>query len=326
MSVRILTSGDDLTRYSAWVRSHPQGSLWQSVEWKDFQESLGRQVRIYVEEEGDHIAASALVVIDRTTFGLQTWEIPRGPLVREKRKEKREKLLEKVMEDAKSEYGLTIFLSPPDSLSTFHFPLSSRTVHPEATRIIDLSLSDDQLLAAMKPKGRYNIGLAQKHGVHVALSGDVHAYAELANQTARRDGFRGHAEAFYAHFLHDMPGSFLLLAEHQKKPIAGLLGVVWNGKGIYYYGASGNAHRELMAPYLLQWQAMRHCREQGCTTYDLFGIAPAPTTSTSSHPWSGVSEFKAKFGGTVINYPPEQEVTLRPVMKGLLGFKRRILG
>ncbi len=213
---------------------------------------------------------------------------------------------------------------------------------PEATRMIDLTLNDDDLLAQMKPKGRYNIRLAEKHGVRVVQSDDVEAYAALAKETWARDGFRGPKRG-YETFLKDLPGSFLLLAfppldtkktpsdghfdvssgQKDLKPIAGLLGVVCGSVGIYYYGASTDRHRELMAPYLLQWEAMKHCRSHGCIAYDLFGIAPEGVVN---HPWAGVSDFKAKFGGKVLNYPPEREIILRPGVRTLLTIKRKLLG
>jgi lipid II:glycine glycyltransferase (peptidoglycan interpeptide bridge formation enzyme) len=326
MTVRLLTAPEDLVGYEAWMKSHPQGNPWQSVAWKTFQESLGRQTRIYVEEDRGEILASALVVIDKTSLGLSTWDVPRGPLGKMENGEWRmENIFKEILIDAKRSKALSLYCSPSYSFSTLHSQLSTshRIVYPEATRILDLTLTEDELLAQMKPKGRYNIRLAEKHGVRVEASQDIHAYATLATDTARRDGFRGHSEAFYSHFLHDLPGSFLLLASTGETPIAGLLGLVWGTQGIYYYGASSNAHRELMAPYLLQWEAMKYCRAHGCTTYDLFGIAPEGMTD---HPWSGVSEFKGKFGGSVVTYPPEQEIVLRPGMKKLLQIKRKIIG
>lgn len=325
MDIRLLTSPDDLRLYNAWIKTHPDGTLWQSLEWNQFQESLGRTVRIYAAIEDGKILASAMVVIDKTSLGLSTWEIPRGPVV-SSQLSVISTLYKKIIEDARKNRCMQIYCSPHTSLTTDHCHLttSRRHIFPEATRILDVTLDDDALLAQMKPKGRYNIRLAQKHGVRVEQSDDVQIYAQLAEKTARRDGFRGHTESFYRQFLKELPGSFFLLASTEDhKPIAGLLGVVWGKAGIYYYGASGNAHRELMAPYLLQWEALRLCRERGCASYDLFGIAPE---GKADHPWSSVSEFKAKFGGTVVTYPPEQEILLRPHVNSLLKVKRRILG
>lgn len=324
MDIRILTSSADFRIYDAWIKRHPEGTLWQSLEWKTYQEALGRDVRIYAAMEGPDIQASALVVIDRTTFGLSTWEIPRGPLLSEKLQVNSEQLLEKLVDDAQHDRCISLYLSPPNKkLFTIHSSLftSRRFVMPEATRIINLTLSEEDLLGQMRPKGRYNIKLAEKHGISVGKSDDVEAYTALAKETWIRDGFRGPKRGYEA-FLKNLPGSFLLLATHEKRPLAGLLGVVWKSTGIYYYGASSAAHREMMAPYLLQWEAMKYCREKGCSSYDLFGIAP---DGALNHPWSGVSDFKAKFGGSIVTYPPEQEMTLRPIMKAILGLKRRLL-
>ncbi|NOS68060.1 MAG: peptidoglycan bridge formation glycyltransferase FemA/FemB family protein [Candidatus Peribacteraceae bacterium] len=340
MEIRLLTDPEDLKRYGEWIRTHPEGSLWQSPEWKTYQESLGRQVRIYAAMEGAEIRASALVVIDHTTFGLTTWEIPRGPLgiiENGKLRIENKNFLEKIIRDAKDDRCLSIYCSPvhPFSILNSQFSISRRLVMPEATRIIDLTLSEEDLLAQMKPKGRYNIRLAEKHGVRVMPSSDVQAFARLAEETARRDGFRGHSAAFYERFLTCLPGAFLLFAlppeivipssslrSSERIEGAGLLGVIWGKTGIYYYGASSHAQKELMAPYLLQWSAMKHCKAHGCTSYDLFGIAPEGAVD---HPWSGVSDFKVKFGGSVVNYPPEQEIALRPFLKYLLKIKRGLV-
>lgn len=329
MTVRLLSTAADLQAYDAWVRKHPQGSLWQSLAWRDLQKALGRDVRIYVGEEGSRIISSALVVIDRTVFGLSTWEIPRGPLQidNEQLRIDNSFLLHHITRDAKKDGVIALYFSPLTPIFNYQLSTinSARHVHPKATRILDLTLSEDNLLNQMKPKGRYNIRLAEKHGVQIMKSDDCDAYARLGAQTAARDRFRGHSAAHYRAFLQTIPGSFLLLARSKDapEPIAGLLGVIYGTTGLYYYGASSDAARNLMAPYLLQWEAMRHCKKNSCTRYDLFGIAPEGSTE---HPWSGVTDFKAKFGGQYMEYPPEQQIILRPMLKATLDLKRKILG
>ena len=46
--VQILTTPAEFATYDLWVKSHPQGTLWQSLEWKQYQEALGRETRLYV--------------------------------------------------------------------------------------------------------------------------------------------------------------------------------------------------------------------------------------------------------------------------------------
>lgn len=325
MSIRLLSTAE-LAEYDSWVHKNPDGTLWQSLAWKTYQEALGREARVYVAEEDGEIQASALVVIDKTSFGLSTWEVPRGPVGAMSEQRSAISLIEKITDDAKKDSAISIFFSPLKKITHSSSLTAHRYIHPQATRILDLTLSDDALLAQMKQKGRYNIRLAEKSGVTVKISTDTDAYAQLADQTARRDGFIGRGGKAYATFLKTVPGSFLLLAyapDDLQTPLAGLLGVVWGATGIYYYGASSGQKRELMAPYLLQWEAMKLCRSKGCTSYDLFGVAPEGVTD---HPWSSVSDFKAKFGGSVVSYPGEQEIVLKPATKRFLHLKRKILG
>jgi lipid II:glycine glycyltransferase (peptidoglycan interpeptide bridge formation enzyme) len=102
------------------------------------------------------------------------------------------------------------------------------------------------------------------------------------------------------------------------------MGVIWGNTGIYYYGASDYEHRALMAPYLLQWKAMKQCKEAGCTRYDLLGIAPPD--APEDHPWQGISRFKEKFGGEIITYPPERQIILRKLAHAGLRLKRKVMG
>lgn len=320
MDVRLLTSAPDLQAYDQWVKQHPDGMLWQSLEWKKYREACGKEVRIY-GKPGD---ATALVVIDRTSMGWSTWDIPRGPLATHNQ------LLKMIVENARREGCMNVTWSPLKALN-LGVP-SGKHVQAEATRIVDLRLPEAEILVQMHEKGRYNIKVAQKHGIVIKESDDLDAWMKLITETSSRNGFTPVNRAKYEAFLKYLSGSFMLLAyetnnhkpETSNLPIAGLIGVTWNGTGIYYYGASSYEHRNLMAPYLLQWEAMKKCKALGCHSYDLLGVAPVD--AKPDHPWQGISSFKAKFSGQVISYPPEQEIVLKPMMKTLLGLKRKILG
>ncbi len=343
-----------LTIHSA-VNSN--NNLWQSPEWLKYQESLGREVRIY---------DGVQVVIDRTTGGYSTWEIIRSDVGH--RTEDIDNLFEQIIEEAKKDKCFALYVSPEndpsdsgspsrrgrsttDRIPSLKFADSNRNIIPQATRVIDLTKSEDEILAQMKSKGRYNIKVAQKHGVTVEQSTDVDAFYNLIQKTSKRDGFKPLPKEQYEKFLNNLDGSFMLLAfpnatgtepvlslskggSRFRAPIAGLIGVIWNKIGIYYYGASSYEHRSLMAPYLLQWETMKYCKEKGCISYDLFGIAPIKEAPLSprergrgrgkDHPWKGVSEFKEKFGGEIVSYPGEQVIILRPFIYRLINIKRKL--
>ena len=56
------------------------------------------------------------------------------------------------------------------------------------------------------------------------------------------------------------------------------------------------------ANYLLKWEAIRSSREQGATTYDLWGLAHA-----------GIAHFKTGFGGREIHYIGAYDLVLDPL-------------
>ena len=365
MNIRLLESSAELEKYDAWVKDHKEGNVWQSLAWKTYQEVLGRKTRLYAAISRDHqIEVTALVVIDTTVGGFSVWDIPRGPLVSDQWKVDTDQyaaFLKQIIDDAKENRCFALYVSPL-SLSTFHYPLSTRHVQPEATRIIDLTKSENDILAQMHPKGRYNIALAKKHGIEVTEGSkdDIDNFYELLVSTGHRDGFRISQKSHYARFLSDLKGSFLLMGKYKGRPIASLLGLVWpstqemrrgedaglagpasgatplregwaHGRdtvggpsAMYYYGASSYEHRNLMAPYLLQWEAMRRAKAQGCLRYDLLGISP--DKALPDDPWWGITDFKRKFGGAVIGYPQEQMIVLKPLVKWALEMKRKIVG
>lgn len=237
-------------------------------------------------------------------------------------------LLDRIITDAKSEKALCIFLSPTNPLPSTLYPLvaSPRHIHPPATRIIDLSKTHDEILAQMHQKGRYNIKIALRDGVTVrqGAENDIDAFYGLLKGTSARDVFTISPKGHYTRFLTNLRDSFFLIAEHEGTPVAGYMGVIWNETAYYYYGASDHAKRALMAPYLLQWEAMKLSKERGALRYDLLGIAPLG--SGPEHAWAGISSFKEKFGGEVVEYAQEQQVMIRPMTWRLLQLKRKLLG
>lgn len=71
----------------------------------------------------------------------------------------------------------------------------------KTTLLLDLRPSEDEILAQMKEKGRYNVRLALKRGVTVRKSdgneADVKAFFGLLSETLDRDGFSGNSLAYY---------------------------------------------------------------------------------------------------------------------------------
>ena len=163
------------------------------------------------------------------------------------------------------------------------------------TAVIDLEKSEEEILAAMKPKGRYNIRLAEKKWVKCEMveKSDWHIekFYNLMNETTSRDKFSGHSFEYFKTFLTSLENSELMLAYYEDQIIAGGIFVFDEDVSIYYYGASGNAHRNLMAPYLLQWSAIKIAKSRRSKLYDFLGVA---TPGSENDPLAGVTSFKKK--------------------------------
>lgn len=191
---------------------------------------------------------------------------------------------------------------------------SSDQIQFKNTVLIDLKPSEEELLASMKQKTRYNIRLAEKKGVilRVGTQVDLRMLYKMYAETSVRDGFVIRDEAYYRMvwetFMNSSePTCEPLIAEVDGEPIAAIFVFYFAGRACYVYGMSRAVHREKMPSYLLQWEAMKRAKARGCHVYDLWG---APEVFDESDPMWGVYRFKKGLGGKVIrtlgawDFPP----------------------
>ena len=191
---------------------------------------------------------------------------------------------------------------------------SSDQIQFRNTALIDLQPTEDEMLARMKQKTRYNVRLAEKKGVavRVGTADDLSMLYKMYAETSVRDGFVIRDENYYLtvwkifmlnverltlNVQHQTPLVVPLIAEVDHEPVAGLFLFLFAGRAYYVYGMSRDAHREKMPTYLLQWEAMKRAKSAGCTVYDLWG---APEVFDESDSMWGVYRFKDGLGGRVV--------------------------
>jgi lipid II:glycine glycyltransferase (peptidoglycan interpeptide bridge formation enzyme) len=186
-------------------------------------------------------------------------------------------------------------------------PLADPYLETRDTRCIDLRPSEEVILAQMKPKGRYNIGVARRHGVSVVEDNSGQGLADflaIYGETAARQGLRAKPPDYFERLLSLLAPArhgALFFAEHQGRRLATALVVYFGHRATYFFGGSRDCDRHLMAPYLLHFEVMRQARALGHEWYDLWGISPA---DEPDHPWRDISVFKAKFGGAEVRLVP----------------------
>ena len=291
----------EITEKSEWERIYSQahvasGKFLQSWEWGEFQRSLGRKVHRFAEDN-----CLAQIVEVPLPLGKKYWFCPKGPVFSREKQQPRisyKKPFEDLLKEAKQAGALFL------RIETQEKPDGSpvKSINPAGTSIIDLAKSEDELLAAMHQKTRYNIRVAEKHGVVVgkwqmANGKSFDTIWKLFDDTAKRDGFRLHPRGYYEKQI-KMPGIEIFTAEFEGKLLAAAVIMFVGDTATYLHGASSNESRNVMAPYALHWQIMKAAKERGCSRYDLWGISDDTKSG-----WAGITRFKRGFGGTDVFSP-----------------------
>ena len=204
-------------------------------------------------------------------------------------------------------------------------------IQPPDTSLVDLTASEEEILARMHQKWRYNIRLSQKKGVSVKkylgnslnLSEKIDRFYELTKETNARDGNSSHAKEYYLDLIkasaeqlaqgNDVPQISLYIAEHEGEEIAAIMTLVSHDEAIYLYGASSNHKRNLMPNHLLQWTAIQDAKAYGSKYYDLYGMPP--DGENENHPMHGLYMFKANFGGRIIHRIGSWDVPFKKLYK-----------
>ncbi|MBV6394871.1 MAG: Lipid II:glycine glycyltransferase [Anaerolineales bacterium] len=288
----------------------------------------------------DDCIAAALILkrqILQNSFAarLSILYLPKGPLLDWTNESLRNRVLDDLQSFAKKEGAIFLKCDPDVALGTGvpqsaddaedkngsaitselkrrGWRYSSDQIQFKNTVVIDLNPTEDELLARMKQKTRYNIRLAEKKGVSLRVGNleDLGMLYKMYAETSVRDGFVIRGEEYYLTvwkmFMQasvetlkrsNVPACEPLIAEVNNQPVAAIFVFYFAGRAYYVYGMSRDAHREKMPTYLLQWEAMKRAKARGCATYDLWG---APEVFDESDSMWGVYRFKEGLGGKVV--------------------------
>lgn len=289
----------------------PQAHVLQSPAWGELKSQFGWEVCRII-----HGKLGAQILFQRVPLGYQVAYLPRGPISSDgdvfqhpdwigfqqdldELCRARNAVFLKVEPDCWQDHGRDI--PPPVG-----YKLSPHDIQPPRTLLVSLSETEQEILARMKSKTRYNIRLAEKKEITVRQIDDIEPFYGLLENTSDRAAFGIHTEEYYRkafEYFRAIGECRLFLAEYQDIPLASIMVFIRGRRSWYFYGASSNQHRELMPTYLIQWEAMRWAKGQGCLSYDLWGV-PDENTDTlekyfidRSHGLWGVYRFKRGFGG-----------------------------
>jgi len=293
--------------WTQFLERYPDAHLLQTAEWGALKDRFGWKPECLVAGEN-----GAQVLFRRLPLGLTLAYIPKGPLGPDFKE-----LLPELEALCRKNRAVFLKIEPDawegeagweDQLKAHGFQASGHNIQPRRTIMVDIGGAEDEILARMKQKTRYNIRLAGNKDVVVTQTDDIVEFSDMMGETGTRDGFGVHSLEYYqaAYKLFSPQGDCALFAaKYEEEPLAGLMAFSRGARAWYVYGASTNRHRNRMPTYLIQWEAIRWARERGCQEYDLWGVPDENTDELEAQfnqradgLW-GVYRFKRGFGGAL---------------------------
>lgn len=314
-------SPDQKSAYNTVV-THPL----QSYEWGEFRKKSGIKVIRRATFEGNKLISGFQLTIHpvpKTSYTIGY--LPKGDMPTHE-------LINELKQIGKEEKCIFIQLEPNiiktqtnSQLLITNYQLR-KAAHPLFTKytfVLDLTKSEEELLAVMHPKARYNIKVAKKHNVEVKEDNSeksFDAYWRLTEETTRRQGFYAHTKRYHElqweTFSHDTDTdqltSHLFTATYEGKILTTLLFFVFHDTLYYPYGASSNEHRNVMHSNLAMWEGIRFGQKLGLKKFDMWGSLgrdPDP-----KDPWFGFHDFKRKFGPEHIEFLGSYDLVINPAL------------
>lgn len=339
VSVHTITNRDE---WNNALRALPYAHVLQTWEWGEFKRlTTGWQPHRFAYKRGDQIVAMASVGV-RRIGPLKVMYSAKGPALAYDDPDLLNFVLDHLQTFARRSLAIWLKIdadviaatglpAEPDdhpnptgqsvlaALTARGWRESADQVQFRNTITIDLTQSEDDLLAAMSQNTRRKVRTAEKKGVTIraATEDDLPTLYDLYKTTGERDGFLTRPPEYYEQAWRDFMRAGLahaLIAEADGEALAHVILFHFGQKCWYFYGASSNEKRDLMPNYALQWAAIRWAKAHGYRWYDMWG---APDVFDESDSMWGVYEFKRGFRGTVTRYIGAWDYAPYPPLYGL---------
>jgi len=318
-------------------QNSPDGGFLQSKNWRKFQEAVGKKTYKIL---GDNFCAS--IIEHKLPVLGNYFYIPRGPVMPISNKvsnTKFQNFFDRMINLAKKEKVGWVRMDVADEnmlkmiRDCFHprriglkIRKAPHNMQPKEIFMVDITKSEEKLLAEMKSKTRYNIRLAKRRGVFVKANPKsqipnslyVDEFLRLVKTTSKRNKIKSHPDNYYIKMLETIPEKNLKLymAKYKGVIIAVNLISFYGSTATYLHGASDNKYRNVMAPYLLQWQAIKDAKKMGYKRYDMGGIKiPNSKFQIPNSSWAGITRFKLGFSPQTkpIIFPGSYDIIISPL-------------
>lgn len=181
-------------------------------------------------------------------------------------------------------------------------------IQPQSTRIVDLTRTEEELLADLRKKTRQSLHQAQAGGSRVVSVGPerIPDFHRTLAGTMDRVGLPFRTVGFFRDLWNAYAPAgqaMLLLAETPEGEVtSGTMLIGWGPRIVALYGGTTAEGRKRNSKYLVNWEAFTRAKAAGYTVYDLWGL-----------PNEGIAYFKAGWGGREVRYVGAWDLVVDPL-------------
>lgn len=295
--------------------------LMQTFSYGEVQKKSGRNVvRFQILESGQIIGYVQFIVYP--LFGDKVyWYSPYGPVLKSYSEDIFRSLKSELQRLVKGSSVVFVRLdfTPVMSSEMYMSAKKNFVVPPESSYIgayfqprhewyTDIHKTPDEILLGMHHKTRYSVRLAEKKGVTTKvvnnnLESRFNDFMTLMKGTAERNHFTLHKDDYYKDYFREVEkvgNAFIVEAWVDDSLLASHFMVVEGEVVHYLFGASSNEKRDLCAPFLAHFNAMKEGRARGGNFYNFGAIS---LDGENDH-WKSLTAFKQRFGGDVVSHNP----------------------
>jgi lipid II:glycine glycyltransferase (peptidoglycan interpeptide bridge formation enzyme) len=304
--------------WAAFVAKQQYSSPFQSWNWAEFEKSLGNKFESFGMFEKEKLVGLLPVKIVTAKRG-KYLHLRHGPIFDFENRELWAEFFTFIIDKAKEEKCWFVRISPliEQDLELKYVDIFSRLkdspmhdVDAEITWVLNLTQSEDQILANMRKNTRYYIKRAERDGVTILKTRDkkyLKEFWKIYSDTVKRQKWQAYSEEYirgeFEAFANDEQIE-LYLAKYKEKYISAALILYYNNQAIYHHSGSLSKYLKVPANYLLQWEAIKNAKRKGLKWYNFWGISPVTMEDgdfkpKAGHPWTGLTFFKIGFGGEV---------------------------
>ncbi len=317
------TTITEITSKKVWedfLSQHQEANFLQSWYWGEFHKALGHRIQRNGFIKNNKLIGVMLSVVENAKRG-KYLTIPGGPIIDWEDETLINLFVKEIRNIAKKEGCVFIRVRPQLQSNDFSKNLFKRFgfinapmhLHAELTSQLDITPTEEQLLANMRKATRYETKKALSLGIKIETNSDlktIKKFYDLQLQTAKRQRFVPFSFEFLSEqfkvFLENNQ-AILYSAKLGNKLLAQAFIIFYGAEAAYHYGASAEDGRKYPGAYLIQWEAIKEAKKRGLKRYNFWGVAPE---GDKDHRFSGLSLFKRGFGGVDFEYLHAQDLII----------------